>query len=115
MEFPSNNERITCEMRNITNYYIIISFTCNLVTVCPSLAIQTFSYFQIKLTQSLLNPSLQRVDQGNISSNSTPHYRSVLSETVRHDKTFGLELYRSSQRTNTLKAPLKAPEVIHIC
>lgn len=70
-----------------------------------------FSYFQIKLTQSLLNPSLQRGDQGNISNNSTPHYRSVLSETVRHDKTFGLELYRSSQRTNT---PLKAPEVIQI-
>lgn len=99
-------------VRNMCRPTILLYPSHVTLSLCPSLAIHTFNHFQMKLTQSLLNLSPQRGDQGNISNNSTPHYRSVLSETVRHDKTFGLELYRSSQRTNT---PLKAPEVIHIC
>lgn len=50
----------------------------------------TFSHFKIKIMHSLLNPSLQRRDQGKLSNDSTSHYPSVLSETLKRDKTFGL-------------------------
>lgn len=88
MKFPPNNERITCAKHRAT---ILLYPSHVTLPLCPSLAIQTFSYFQIKRMQTLLNPSLQRGDQGNISNDSTPHYPSVLSETLQHDKTFGLE------------------------
>ncbi len=45
MEFPPNNETAReLHTQNIKKYYIIIMFfTCNLATVCPSLANQIFS------------------------------------------------------------------------
>lgn len=73
---------------------IIVRFVIHITALRLS---DHLSHFKIKLMHSLLNPSLQRRDQGKLSNDSAAHYPSVLSETLKRDRTFGPELRRCSK------------------